>query len=271
MIVLLVAVVFAAPALAQSCCGHAKATGAAAKACSARIPEQTKQQLMIMMQAQLFLDSPAAILGQAQTLELSDRQSRELLEIQKQARQKALAVLTEAQKQKLGKVSAEPSSLASLCRSACGEKMTGKAAEAGGQVMPCIMQWILRGQDKQAQAAEQTTCPISGGKINKEVFTEYKDRKVYFCCAGCIGTFTTDPGKYLDKLPQFKKPESTKKSEGISAASEQQVCPVMGGRISKNCFTEHQGKKVYFCCPGCKPKFQADPARYIAKLPQFKD
>ena len=51
----------------------------------------------------------------------------------------------------------------------------------------------------------------------------------------------------------------------------QKTCPVMEGAIDKNIFTEYKGKKVYFCCPGCKEKFEANPEDYIAKLPQFKD
>jgi len=50
---------------------------------------------------------------------------------------------------------------------------------------------------------------------------------------------------------------------------EQTTCPVMGGAINKALFTEYQGKKVYFCCDGCKEKFEANPEQYVAKLPQF--
>jgi YHS domain-containing protein len=55
-----------------------------------------------------------------------------------------------------------------------------------------------------------------------------------------------------------------------AAAVEQTICPVMGGAIDKTIFVEYQGKKVYFCCPECKGKFEAEPAKYVAKLPQFK-
>jgi YHS domain-containing protein len=60
----------------------------------------------------------------------------------------------------------------------------------------------------QAQAkavvAEQTTCPVMGGPIDKTIFTEYKGKKVYFCCKGCVETFKADPEKYIAKLPQFQ-------------------------------------------------------------------
>ncbi len=52
---------------------------------------------------------------------------------------------------------------------------------------------------------QQTTCPVMEGPINKDLFTEYKGKKVYFCCAGCKEAFEKEPEKYLDKLPQFKE------------------------------------------------------------------
>ncbi len=55
----------------------------------------------------------------------------------------------------------------------------------------------------------------------------------------------------------------------VVAAAEQTTCPVMGGAINKALFTEYKGKKVYFCCDGCKEKFEEAPEQYIAKLPQF--
>jgi YHS domain-containing protein len=56
-----------------------------------------------------------------------------------------------------------------------------------------------------------------------------------------------------------------------AAESEQTMCPVMGGAIDKTVFVEYKGKKVYFCCPICKAKFEADPEKYMAKLPQFQN
>ena len=61
----------------------------------------------------------------------------------------------------------------------------------------------LRAEAK--EVIEQTTCPVMGGKINKNIFVEHKGRKVYFCCGGCEGKFKADPEKYISKLPQFQK------------------------------------------------------------------
>ena len=57
-----------------------------------------------------------------------------------------------------------------------------------------------------ASAAEQTMCPIMEDKpIDKAVFTEYKGKKVYFCCPECDTKFKADPEKYVAKLPQFNQ------------------------------------------------------------------
>ena len=54
-----------------------------------------------------------------------------------------------------------------------------------------------------SRSPEQTDCPIMGMAVDKNVYTEYKGKKVYFCCAGCINTFKEDPEKYMSKLSQF--------------------------------------------------------------------
>jgi len=57
--------------------------------------------------------------------------------------------------------------------------------------------------------------------------------------------------------------------KAVSATIQQTTCPIMGGAINKDIFTEYKGKKVYFCCLPCKGKFKAEPEKYVAKLPQF--
>lgn len=56
-----------------------------------------------------------------------------------------------------------------------------------------------------AQTGEQTTCPVTGDPIDKNVFIEYQGKRVYFCCASCVDMFKADPEKYISKLPQSAK------------------------------------------------------------------
>jgi Cu(I)/Ag(I) efflux system membrane fusion protein len=64
---------------------------------------------------------------------------------------------------------------------------------------------MMNPQAQDSKVGEQKLCPVMGGKINKEQFTVYKGKKVYFCCPGCEPEFLKNPEKYIDKLPQFKK------------------------------------------------------------------
>ncbi|MEN6308817.1 MAG: efflux RND transporter periplasmic adaptor subunit [Anaerohalosphaeraceae bacterium] len=72
------------------------------------------------------------------------------------------------------------------------------------QAMPSMMTLPL---ETEASSTEQTLCPVMGGAIDKSVFTEYKGKKVYFCCPSCIEEFNKDPEKYVPQLPQFKTTE----------------------------------------------------------------
>jgi YHS domain-containing protein len=54
--------------------------------------------------------------------------------------------------------------------------------------------------DNPAKGKPQTECPIQGGKIDKNIFTDYQGKRIYFCCSGCIDDFKKDPDKYLKKM-----------------------------------------------------------------------
>jgi YHS domain-containing protein len=233
------------------------------------------------MQSRIFLDGPGAVYGQAEALGLSEEQKRRLDMIQKEARNKALAVLTAQQRAKLGDVPKEPVTLMEIWfQMIVGLEKAGILEKSWtcsmhpqmrqprpGKCPICAMDSIVAPKVE----LQQTLCPVMGGRINKLIFTEYDGRKVYFCCAGCKPKFEQEPQKYLDKLLQFKKAQPTVPVEEASAVIEQKTCPVMGGAVNKNASTEYKGKKVYFCCPGCKPAFEKNPEKYLVKLPQFKD
>lgn len=61
---------------------------------------------------------------------------------------------------------------------------------------------LLLGTAASALAEPQTTCPVMGGEINKQVYADHDGRRVYFCCPYCDGEFKKDPQKYLDKLKE---------------------------------------------------------------------
>lgn len=46
----------------------------------------------------------------------------------------------------------------------------------------------------------QTACPVLSGKINRDIYVDYKGERIYFCCKGCDVEFKKDPEKYMKKM-----------------------------------------------------------------------
>jgi YHS domain-containing protein len=134
-------------------------------------------------------------------------------------------------------------------------------------------------------------CPVSGKPANKEIFTEYKGQKVYFCCNDCKAAFEKDPAKYEAKI--FKPTDACQKDSTISCpkaagkkcdkasgccksdekmgdkakgCKEIMVCPISGKPANPEIFSEFKGQKVFFCCKDAKKAFDKDPTKYEAKI-----
>lgn len=51
-----------------------------------------------------------------------------------------------------------------------------------------------------AFAAPQKTCPVMGGKINKNMYVDAKGYRIYVCCAGCNRAIKANPDKFIEKM-----------------------------------------------------------------------
>lgn len=111
-----------------------------------------------------------------------------------------------------------------------------------------------------AKVAPQSTCPVTGEPIDREVYTTYGGQKIYFCCPKCITTFAKDPEAQLAKLGELDQ----------IVESQQTLCPVSGDPIDAKVSTDYKGRRVYFCCAMCIKDFQADPAKYLPLLSRTK-
>lgn len=56
------------------------------------------------------------------------------------------------------------------------------------------------GENTIVKSKPQTTCPIMGGEINKNIHADFRGKRVYFCCKGCIAEFQKNPEKHINKL-----------------------------------------------------------------------
>lgn len=48
----------------------------------------------------------------------------------------------------------------------------------------------------------QKTCPVMGGEINKDLYVDYKGKRIYVCCEGCLAKLKKDPEMYSKKLEE---------------------------------------------------------------------
>jgi YHS domain-containing protein len=134
-------------------------------------------------------------------------------------------------------------------------------------------------------------CPVSGKTANKDIFSEYKGQKVYFCCLKAKEAFDKDPAKYEAKIHKCTgeckkegaegcgktggkkacadscgKAEMKKCEKAEGCGKEAMICPVSGKTANKDIFSEYKGQKVFFCCKECKAAFDKNPAKYEAKI-----
>jgi YHS domain-containing protein len=106
----------------------------------------------------------------------------------------------------------------------------------------------------------QVACPISGRPVNEETLVEVGKAKAGFCCENCLAKYNAadDDAKLKIMFADLKK-----------GFTRQTTCPVSGKPINPQASVEYKGEKVYFCCPGCPATFEANPAKFVAKLPQL--
>ena len=63
-------------------------------------------------------------------------------------------------------------------------------------------------------------------------------------------------------------PAAVVKAPGDAKIGDTTKCPVSGEEFvvaASSPKTEHDGKTYYFCCGGCKKKFEAEPGKFAKK------
>ncbi|UCD76589.1 MAG: hypothetical protein JSV91_06625 [Phycisphaerales bacterium] len=111
------------------------------------------------------------------------------------------------------------------------------------------------------------TCPISGGKLGSmgdPVVRVYDGREVRFCCAGCIKAFEAEKEKNFAKIDEQMIKQQ-------SPYYPLDTCVVGGGKLGsmgKPVDFMYANRLVRFCCAGCKPRFEAEPDKYLKMIDQ---
>ena len=70
----------------------------------------------------------------------------------------------------------------------------------------------------------QTVCPVMGGAIDRNLYVDYENKRVYLCCKGCLESFKKNPQKYIkaseDKGIRFEAVPSAGKRQDSPSSSE---------------------------------------------------
>ncbi len=83
--------------------------------------------------------------------------------------------------------------------------------------------------------------------------------------AGAVNVYSeSSPAPTADK-PEAKS-EAAEVAKPVAEVKAQETCPVMGGKINKADYVDHDGKRIYVCCKGCIAPIKKDPAKYIKAL-----
>ena len=115
--------------------------------------------------------------------------------------------------------------------------------------------------------------------MNAEITYVYKGQALGFCCKDCCAKFTAKPEHFIGKVAEFKaepkkeekKPEPKKEEKKADAKPINAKCPRLGKDVDPTKTVVYKGQVIGLCCDECKGKFEANPAKYIGKVAEFKD
>ena len=110
----------------------------------------------------------------------------------------------------------------------------------------------------------QTTCPVTGKAIDPKSspHVDWQGQRIYFYEKAAADAFRKDPEKVFARIA----------AEGVTLENIQTTCPVSGeslegGDMGPPVAVSYKGRTIMFCCKMCPPKFEKEPAKYLAKLP----
>jgi YHS domain-containing protein len=110
----------------------------------------------------------------------------------------------------------------------------------------------------------QTTCPVTGKAIDPKTspHVDWQGQRIYFADKAAADSFRKDPENVFSRMA----------AGGVTLENIQTTCPVSGeklegGDMGPPVAVSYKGRTVMFCCNMCPPKFEKEPAKYLAKLP----
>ncbi len=115
--------------------------------------------------------------------------------------------------------------------------------------------------------------PVCGMTVDRATAAHsytYGETTYYFCCGGCRTKFEADPATYVARQPDSATaatPEAQRPEPMAEVAAIDPVCGMTVDPATAKHSATHGETTYYFCCGGCRTKFEADPSTYVARQP----
>lgn len=77
---------------------------------------------------------------------------------------------------------------------------------------------------------------------------------------------SADHGDHHHAAPSAEQSDGDLKAPGTATIGDKTKCPASGEEFVVEASSpkfEHEGKTYYFCCGGCKKRFEANPAKFL--------
>lgn len=149
-----------------------------------------------------------------------------------------------------------------FCCDSCAAKFAEEVKKAGSPIaVKANHQLVVTGQ------YVQKACPLTGKSVANDKTVEVGGAKVGLCCAGCLSKVNSKAdlaakAKLVFSNAAFKKGFEQKVEE---VSLDGVKCLLMATKaVSKDFAVDYADHQVYFCCKGCKGKFEKDPTVYTA-------
>jgi Cu+-exporting ATPase len=124
--------------------------------------------------------------------------------------------------------------------------------------------------------------PVCGMSVDPaaEASAEYEGRTYYFCCAGCRDKFAAEPARWVaadvkggvastrgGAAHSHDGGGDGREQTASAATVKDPVCGMSVDLATAKHKAVHAGETYYFCSGGCRDKFVAEPAKYLAPQP----
>ena len=106
---------------------------------------------------------------------------------------------------------------------------------------------------QEGDVAVDPICKMKVVIATADLYSDYEDKRFYFCNQYCKDTFEADPENY--KEVDTTVPE-------VPEIAIDPICKMDVVTATATLVSEYEGKKYYFCNPYCKETFDKNPEKF---------